>query len=326
MAAFPSASVDRGFFEKIAQFPPSDILQMCCLSRRSGELCFGPPQRVGRIYMQNGEVTHAAVDALIGEAAAVEILTWETGAFSFHDGILASVRTIQSNWEHLLAEATRRQNEAAGASGWVEVGPHVRNPKSSGSIPRSAVPRLMVFGGNGEGRIFELNLPAMNLGRAPENQIVIADASVSGRHCVFLVSGSEVTLRDLNSANGTFVNGQPVSEAGLRTGDTIRAGTALLRFELALRRPTLGQSAPQDQAAPAAEPRPAATMRIPRPQQQLSAGPLSFEKISRSETAPKARSGMPMPVVVLMLVVILAVLAWFLWDSGMLQPWLGARG
>jgi pSer/pThr/pTyr-binding forkhead associated (FHA) protein len=62
------------------------------------------------------------------------------------------------------------------------------------------------------------------LGRRPYNHIVMEDLAVSGEHAVLIKVGEEVYLEDLNSTNGTFVNGLPVKKQLLRYGDSIIIG------------------------------------------------------------------------------------------------------
>ena len=66
----------------------------------------------------------------------------------------------------------------------------------------------------------------ITLGRISENAIQIEDASVSSRHAqLSLNSNGNYALKDLNSTNGTRVNGAPATEAQLRNGDRIRFGS-----------------------------------------------------------------------------------------------------
>jgi HD-GYP domain-containing protein (c-di-GMP phosphodiesterase class II) len=68
----------------------------------------------------------------------------------------------------------------------------------------------------------------MTVGRHPACEIHIDDQSVSRRHCTFEASSGELRVRDLGSANGTFVNERSVQDAVVRAGDIVRAGSAVL--------------------------------------------------------------------------------------------------
>ena len=69
-----------------------------------------------------------------------------------------------------------------------------------------------------------------SIGRHHDNTLVIADREVSKRHAIVSRSGTRVILRDLGSANGTFVNGRRVNELALRDGDEISVGGARIVF------------------------------------------------------------------------------------------------
>jgi pSer/pThr/pTyr-binding forkhead associated (FHA) protein len=69
------------------------------------------------------------------------------------------------------------------------------------------------------------------IGRLPECAVVLGDPNVSRRHAEIRRHGSEVVVVDLQSTNGTRVNGIPVREQLLADGDEVSVGTTVLRFE-----------------------------------------------------------------------------------------------
>ena len=54
---------------------------------------------------------------------------------------------------------------------------------------------------------------------------------MSGRHCEVRLRGEELVVRDLQSTNGTFVDGKKISEGVVKPGQTLRLGEVELRFE-----------------------------------------------------------------------------------------------
>lgn len=68
------------------------------------------------------------------------------------------------------------------------------------------------------------------LGRRPYNDIVIDNLAVSGEHAAILMNGSEVVIEDLNSTNGTYVNGRAIKRQALQNGDGIDVGKYKLKF------------------------------------------------------------------------------------------------
>lgn len=100
-------------------------------------------------------------------------------------------------------------------------------------------------------------------GRSGEIDMVLAEDMVSRRHARIYPDQNRLLIQDLGSTNGTFVNGQKVSEAHLREGDTILIGTSIMKvvshqdrgqsdaeikrslYDIAARRPAQPQSSLQ---------------------------------------------------------------------------------
>jgi adenylate cyclase len=82
-----------------------------------------------------------------------------------------------------------------------------------------------------DGKVGEFPLAdTTSLGRHPNNTLRLVDREVSKEHCVLQRMGSTYVLRDLNSSNGTFVNGRKIKELRLRDGDEIALGNSRLVF------------------------------------------------------------------------------------------------
>ena len=74
--------------------------------------------------------------------------------------------------------------------------------------------------------VHELGETTASVGRAPDNQLPLADPIVSGHHATFWIEAGSVWVRDLNSRNGTFVSGRRVQGAvTLQDGDEVTLGT-----------------------------------------------------------------------------------------------------
>ena len=76
----------------------------------------------------------------------------------------------------------------------------------------------------------QLTKDRTTLGRRPYNDIVIDNLAVSGEHAVMQMSGNDVTLEDLNSTNGTYVNGKAIKKQALQNGDTVEIGKYKIKF------------------------------------------------------------------------------------------------
>jgi hypothetical protein len=68
------------------------------------------------------------------------------------------------------------------------------------------------------------------LGRRPYNDIVIDNLAVSGEHAVLLAVGEDVFIEDLNSTNGTYINGKAIKKQLLAHNDTVEIGKYRIKF------------------------------------------------------------------------------------------------
>jgi len=89
---------------------------------------------------------------------------------------------------------------------------------------------LLVIQGPEQGRKYELTPEPMHLGRSGQNEIRILDTEVSRQHALISFHDGKWQIRDLKSSNGTYLNGQAVSTATIRSGDQIQIGRTILLF------------------------------------------------------------------------------------------------
>jgi hypothetical protein len=83
-----------------------------------------------------------------------------------------------------------------------------------------------------DGRRVQIGSEPLVIGRLPECGVVLADSNVSRRHAELRRSGDSVVLTDLGSTNGTRVNGAPIRERVLVSGDEVSVGSTRLIFEM----------------------------------------------------------------------------------------------
>ena len=76
----------------------------------------------------------------------------------------------------------------------------------------------------------QLTKDRTTLGRRPYNDVVIDNLAISGEHAVFQMTGNEVFIEDLNSTNGTYVNGKAAKKQQLQNGDTVEVGKYKIKF------------------------------------------------------------------------------------------------
>ena len=76
----------------------------------------------------------------------------------------------------------------------------------------------------------QLTKDRTTLGRRPYNDVVIDNLAISGEHAVFQMAGTDVFIEDLNSTNGTYVNGKAAKKQQLQNGDTVEVGKYKIKF------------------------------------------------------------------------------------------------
>jgi pSer/pThr/pTyr-binding forkhead associated (FHA) protein len=93
------------------------------------------------------------------------------------------------------------------------------------------MPRLKIVSGPRSGSVLQLRFPTTTFGRSADNDYRFAEDTLMSRaQAVILCEGSRFVLRDLNSTNGTLVNGNAITEIDLHTGDVIEMGEMQMEF------------------------------------------------------------------------------------------------
>jgi len=109
--------------------------------------------------------------------------------------------------------------------------------------------KIIIESGPSAGQTFDLTDRA-SIGRLRENDITLQDESVSRKHARLLVQAGRVLLRDLGSANGTFVNGQKIESVVVGANDHIRIGSIEVKVVQDTPPPPVGLDPPQPEAVP----------------------------------------------------------------------------
>jgi hypothetical protein len=139
-----------------------------------------------------------------------------------------------------LAEAAREhaRNEQYTFVGPIDVqileGPRLRAGRFSVAAeviegPDGLAPAELVLPGGGR---VHIETEPVIIGRMPECAVVLSDPNVSRRHAEVLRVNEAFMVRDLGSTNGTRVNGAPIREQYLASGDNITVGSTTLVFEM----------------------------------------------------------------------------------------------
>lgn len=125
---------------------------------------------------------------------------------------------------HFSAVVTEEEEEEARKTGTLIV-----------PVPRDADARLVITAGPQEGNEFVLDKDTVTIGRLAQGatwEISLQDRAVSRPHCRFVKRGTQWTIADLNSANGSFLNGTVLSTDSvfIKDGDVMLVGETTLLF------------------------------------------------------------------------------------------------
>ena len=111
----------------------------------------------------------------------------------------------------------------------------------------------------------EISVPESGalVGRSSACDLVVRDGKLSRHHCRFLYRADKLAVSDLESSNGTLVNGQPIREVSLKAGDMIAVGDTVIEVIHASLRPPLVFKRDEPEAGAAAPPAPEGRRELP---------------------------------------------------------------
>ncbi len=144
------------------------------------------------------------------------------------------------------------------------------------------MPKLQIFLIDAGETTRELTDDTITVGRLPDNTIQIDDVSVSSHHLQLTLSGGDYHLKDLNSTNGTRVNGKSVTEVQLHGGDRVRIGKIETVYQSEIETPSEKLDLPAAEVTPVT----VAASSV-RPADFSNASPFRIKKI---KTEPASRA------------------------------------
>jgi hypothetical protein len=90
-----------------------DVLQMCCLARRSGALQVVRGSRIGTVYLRDGGLIHAETTGIHGYPALVEMVSWGEIEFAYDRVMTPETETLSRRWDQLLNDALEENKRCA---------------------------------------------------------------------------------------------------------------------------------------------------------------------------------------------------------------------
>ncbi len=141
------------------------------------------------------------------------------------------------------------------------------------------MPTLVVLSDEMKGYTFELTADKITVGRVADNMIYIEHSAVSSHHAELTRKGDDYIVRDLNSTNGTRVNGQRILESRLTHQDMIQFGSLELQYL------SSANAAPQPRPAPLKK-----TVDLSAVPRESSIRPITYSSSSPFKSAKRGKS------------------------------------
>lgn len=271
-----------------------EFLQRYSEGNKTGCLVVNGATGQGRIYLQEGKVVYAESSTGRGLYAFFSILSWEQASVDWQSDMLAPKITFAEPADILLYHFAQLEDNNQTDDESLRT---LFDKTDSNAIKLTELKNyevsFEVLNTDFKGFTFFLTKPLTLIGRHEDCDVVLPDASISGHHCTVSLEKNCITINDLGTTNGTFVNETLVSTGILQLGDHLMLGSVLLQLNLRLMRKLQGND---PSAAGQAQPdkksikvQSTLTSRItPKPLSRKS-GPITWQNVGPVKT-PKSKN------------------------------------
>jgi pSer/pThr/pTyr-binding forkhead associated (FHA) protein len=162
------------------------------------------------------------------------------------------------------------------------------------------MPRLVAQSPEFTGKSFELSGPEITVGRLEDNKIQLEHASVSGHHAMLTLDEQDYVLKDLDSTNGSRINGEKVSSQKLRRNDMVRFGNIEVLYD--------------SEHQPPGRPMPSLSERVNLAECATKGHPAGFTNASPIKKRERGKEKTKWPIAIAILTVLaVAGIGYFVW-------------
>jgi Domain of unknown function (DUF4388) len=88
-----------------------DVLQMCCLSSRSGAVQMVKDEKSGLVFLRNSKIVHAETTTARGREALFQMVAWKYVEFAYEHSVRPPLETITTEWNEILIDAVASEKE-----------------------------------------------------------------------------------------------------------------------------------------------------------------------------------------------------------------------
>jgi len=203
-------------------FSVEDALARLAQNRDQGLLIASRAAETIQIYVQDGFVVRAQAHTREASDAVGQALSWKDASYTWLRGVQPpnSAKNLHISLIELIAKFG-----AAGKPKTIATGKLANNngPKKDSKEAETKFRYFLVPQDRLMERIY-LNKTSTVMGRDPDCDMFVDNVDVSWRHCLLDLQSRGMSVLDLNSTNGTFVNGILVRDAPLKPGDRLELG------------------------------------------------------------------------------------------------------
>ena len=168
------------------------------------------------------------------------------------------------------------------------------------------MPRLVAQSSEFSGQTFDLTGPEITVGRLAGNAVQVEHPSVSGHHAILVLDSLDYVVKDLESTNGTRINGERIVQQKLRRNDILRLGNIELLYD--------------SEHAPPGEPMPSLSPRVNLAECATHGRPADFVNASPIGKKAAGKGGIWGPVIALLSVLAIAAIGYFVWTVFLNPP------
>jgi hypothetical protein len=200
-------------------FSAEDALGRLAQNREQGLLLVTRGSEAIQIYVQDGFVVRANSHNREGQDAVGQALSWKDSSFTWLRNLQPPnpAKNLHISLIEIIAKAGSAAKPRMIATG------KLQSALKRDKEPEAKFRYYLVPQDRLTERIY-LNKTSTVMGRDPECDCFVDDKDVSWRHCLLDMQSRGISVLDLNSTNGTFVNGILVRDAPLKPGDRLEIG------------------------------------------------------------------------------------------------------
>ncbi len=190
-------------------------------TREKGCLMVYNAQEAVHLFVQNGTVVGATGEKQEGEALVEHVFQMKGASYGWMPGAESPKKTLDLDMQEYLHNHATSRDSRFGKTIRMPMAPDRTQKKTEGGI-YFFIPE--------ESPTFKLKVKkATNVvGREGTCDVYVESDQVSRKHCLLQVTERGLLVRDLESTNGTFVNGIPMTEGYINVGDRLSLGTYVL--------------------------------------------------------------------------------------------------